>query len=391
MEVRAPILTEGSAHRLKPETPRHIPGLDELRGIAVLLVMHHHMSSRIVANDIPSRLFRRLGGLGFCGVDLFFVLSGFLITSILLAAKGGAGYYRSFYARRILRIFPLYYLVVFAWCRLLPALGLADIDLIAHARWWLCTYLTNIPPALANTYRVLPPGTAHFWSLAVEEQFYLVWPWLILRVREERMLLVCTWIAASALILRSALFLTGWHLAAITLTFARADMLAAGAAIAVFARAKKLAGMRRGAIRLAVGSGVVFVASRLTSDVFNTSAGLAIVGAVSAFLFFPSIVVIVLTQPTKLGSRLLAFAGRHSYAAYLLHFPLIEVLLLPGLVERWPSVFQAGLAGQLWLFSLTVASTYLLSFAVWHLFEKHFLEMKRYFNYQPARGAQPGE
>ena len=159
----------------EPRTHTIIPALDGLRGIAILLVLIHHLT-----------IYRPEGGLdswiaavplfGWCGVNLFFVLSGFLITGILLDTRDSPVFYRSFFARRVLRIFPLYYGVLFLGFVLAPLL-LPMPDAYGRHQLWLWTYLANF----AMPFGKGEPAFSHFWSLCVEEQFYLVWPFLVRR------------------------------------------------------------------------------------------------------------------------------------------------------------------------------------------------------------------
>lgn len=157
----------------------YMPQLDALRAIAVLAVMFHHF--------VPARaqwpLFAAIP-FGQLGVKLFFVLSGFLITGILLRARSKLGdqpravlsALAGFYARRSLRIFPLYYLVI-AVCLVL------NVPPVRDELLWLATYTLNLRISYQGWY---PEHVAHFWSLAVEEQFYLLWPWVVLFAPSRR-------------------------------------------------------------------------------------------------------------------------------------------------------------------------------------------------------------
>ncbi|HZJ61945.1 MAG TPA: acyltransferase [Kofleriaceae bacterium] len=161
-----------------------VPALDGVRGLAILLVLAHNLSPF----ESTRRLIDLSAGLtfdfGWVGVQLFFVLSGYLISGILLDTRGAPGYYRAFFGRRVLRIFPLYYGVLFLCLVLLPVLGLAPDALLADRRHsvWLWTYLINWAEPLGAAIAVFP----HFWSLAVEEQFYLVWPFVVSRTPPRR-------------------------------------------------------------------------------------------------------------------------------------------------------------------------------------------------------------
>jgi peptidoglycan/LPS O-acetylase OafA/YrhL len=147
----------------------YMPQLDSLRFLAVLgVLVAHYWDSRLLGDLDWAHI----------GVSLFFVLSGFLITGILLDCRRMADdssqspmyFVRQFYARRFLRIFPIYYLVIviLIWRNIPPA---REIWL------WMVTYTTNIYITMHNTW---VGSMGHFWTLAVEEQFYLVWPWVVL-------------------------------------------------------------------------------------------------------------------------------------------------------------------------------------------------------------------
>ena len=145
------------------EQLRHMPQLDGLRALAVLFVIYYHW--------VPVQYHGHLHW-GSFGVQLFFVLSGYLITGILIKVRDQAekglvlGAIKAFYVRRSLRIFPVYYAVVIA----ITILGVYSAR---ETFWYNVTYTTNIYLFINNTWT---QNTAHFWSLAVEEQFYVVWP-----------------------------------------------------------------------------------------------------------------------------------------------------------------------------------------------------------------------
>src|SRR5579864_5742100 len=160
--------------------PKFIPQLDGLRAFAILPVLLTH--SWYYAPDVPISW---LGPQGWIGVDLFFVLSGFLITRILLESKDMPRYYLNFYARRGLRVWPVYYLLLFF-------VFVISAHLPPH---WNRYFPRTLFPArffvfyLQNTFLDLPTipfALAVTWSLATEEQFYLVWPFLVSRVKDSR-------------------------------------------------------------------------------------------------------------------------------------------------------------------------------------------------------------
>ena len=168
-----------------PRQSRHIPALDGLRGIAILLVVLHN------APDFPTHssgfiwLAAIVGTVGWIGVELFFVLSGFLITRQLLDSQRSGNYYRAFFGRRILRIFPLYYVALLIGLVVFPLVfpGAVDSSSPRRDQIWLWTFLFN----WAHPFGTAGFGFSHFWSLAIEEQFYLIWPFVV-RKRNPRSL-----------------------------------------------------------------------------------------------------------------------------------------------------------------------------------------------------------
>lgn len=150
-----------------------IPALDGIRAIAVLLVMWYHSYA---FGMFPGGVGSSVKTIGQTGVDLFFVLSGFLITRILIREKGKSGYYKSFYIKRSLRILPLYYIFLVLYLSVHGAWG-------QEGAWWAFVFLQNIPLAFGDAYS----GPVHYWSLGVEEHFYLIWPFLICLINPRRM------------------------------------------------------------------------------------------------------------------------------------------------------------------------------------------------------------
>ena len=150
--------------------PRHFAGLDGVRAVAVGGVIALHLGC-------PG------SALGWTGVNLFFVLSGFLITGILLEDKGSQHYYATFYCRRSLRIFPIYYLTIAT----LAFAGIATGESISHLPYF-ATYTQNWLYALYDVHVQFPWGASHTWSLAIEEQFYLLWPLAVAMLPEQALL-----------------------------------------------------------------------------------------------------------------------------------------------------------------------------------------------------------
>ncbi len=148
-----------------------MPALDGIRGIAVSLVLLCHFVGAYEPTTTVGGIVYAVLRSGWCGVDLFFVLSGFLITGILVETKTAPNFFRSFYMRRFLRIFPLYYALLFVWFGVLGSLAARfgwDAYAIGRDRQlWYWAYLGNwLRPS-----RELVGAIAHLWTLAIEEQF----------------------------------------------------------------------------------------------------------------------------------------------------------------------------------------------------------------------------
>jgi len=199
---------ESSRIEFKAESSRHYPALDGLRGIAILAVFCYHFGGGSKSSNWLIQIWSGIADTGWMGVDLFFVLSGFLITGILYDTAHKPNRVKNFYARRSLRIFPLYYGVLLLFLLLTPTLQLHWKP--GHLLYFF--YLSNMMPLF--TPGLASPGpkmmVGHFWSLAVEEQFYLVWPFIVWYVRDRRKLLqVSIAIMVAALIFRMILVCRG--------------------------------------------------------------------------------------------------------------------------------------------------------------------------------------
>ena len=164
----------------------HLSGLDGLRGLAIALVLVHSLTMFVHPVSAGGQLYHAALAFGWSGVQLFFVLSGFLITGILLDTRPTPHYFRNFYIRRALRIFPLYYVTLAVAFIVLPALDrMPQVyagDYPHQAFLWL--YLSNWRHDIGG-------GFSHYWSLALEEQFYLVWPLVVFFCSRPTLLKIC--------------------------------------------------------------------------------------------------------------------------------------------------------------------------------------------------------
>lgn len=373
---------------------KHIPALDAVRGAAILLVLVFHFSSYghglAPTPLLVDRLYYLVSRAGWVGVDLFFVLSGFLITGILYDAKGSDHYFRNFYLRRVLRIFPLYYgsllvlVVVLPW--LFPAS--AGLQAIRRDAIWYWTYLSNIQIAYDGWPAFAAIG--HFWSLAVEEQFYLLWPVVVLTLGRRQLQAACLACVVGALLVRVGLLSAGNAPGAFVLTPARIDALAFGAYLAVSAR--EPAGLRLlarwappAAAWLSLSLVAVFVLRRglAADDPVVSSVGHTLLAGL-----FGAILVLAVTSARDgvmgrvFNSPLLRFFGRYSYALYVFHHPilfLVPAVLPLGLV---PSVFGSQLLRQLVFLIIATGVSVAGALVSWHLWEKQFLKLKGLFPYR---------
>jgi peptidoglycan/LPS O-acetylase OafA/YrhL len=363
-----------------------LPTLDGLRGIAILLVLVLHFT--MYGGPAPAAgldlLVHRVAVAGWIGVDLFFVLSGFLITGILYDAKGEEGYFRTFYLRRLLRIAPLYYGALAVFLVLLPALwpGHEGLAWLRGESFWYWTYLLN--------FRIAAEGwpdfgaLGHFWSLAVEEQFYLFWPVAVFLLRRRPLMALCAACMALAVATRLALHLAGNPPAAFVLAPARLDALAAGAFLALLVRSPGgLSAAVRWAKPAAVGGGFGLLALFLWKrGLPSEDPAVSVAGQALLALFFAAVLALALAaRPESRSGRWLAapvlvFFGRYSYGLYVIHHPLL-FLKPEGLsFGLFPTVLGSRLPGWLLFVAAGIAVSVALSLLSWHLLEKPFLDLK---------------
>jgi peptidoglycan/LPS O-acetylase OafA/YrhL len=329
---------------------------------------------------------------GWVGVDLFFVLSGFLITGILFDTKETNNFFRNFYIRRILRIFPLYYGTLVVFFLILPRIMRSNwqLQLLAQQQSWYWSYLVNVLIAFKDW--PLVRGIGHFWSLAVEEQFYLFWPIIVFFFRGRHLMIICTIGIMSSLAIRVGLILTGHSTAAYVLMPARMDTLAVGALLALVARGPRgLAGLSRWAWPVAAALTVVLLAifvSRRglnTEDIVVETIGYTLI----AFLFGAILIIAVTSSaqsiPGKVfASSALVFFGRYSYALYVFHPPILFFLKDHVFsVGTLPRLMGSQLPGQILFIAVATGVSVGVALLSWHFYEQPFLKLKNLFPYQP--------
>lgn len=353
---------------------KHDQRLDGIRGLAVLLVLFHHALQEIpVRGPVDAAVFNLAGTLWF-GVDFFFVLSGFLITGILLRNRQRPSYFQSFYARRILRIFPLYF------C-LLPGILLLAKHYSGSAHWPSDTvfdflYLSNVHNALHGW----PSRFAsHLWSLSVEEQFYIVWPFLIFVVPPRRTI---AFISATAVAVVTGRLFSSASSTAVYNLF-HWDGLLVGALLA--AMDQEGVAWPRSRWRMILGAACVLLAVPQIGAGFDWQHWHGLQTISYTLIAIAGAAVIALTRSSErtiFNNGILTAFGRRSYAVYLLHYPLdtwLRKLHIHPAAGNWlpqfsplPSVvYTVGLA----------AATYALAEITWFVLESRMLALKKYFEY----------
>lgn len=340
--------------------------LDAVRGIAVLIVIIHN-----TPGTYPFSLVQRLAASGWMGVDLFFVLSGFLITGILLESRESRNYFRNFYARRCLRIWPLYYALLFCLFVAGPLIYPQESAEVFSARsspWWA------YPLFLQNFLVSKPSRAAGFlgvtWSLAVEEQFYLVWPWVVRYCSGKQLQRILISVICLSPLLR--LYLSSHGVDIYSNFFCRLDGLMAGGLLALLAHSPGFDGSKH--IRAAWACLLAAAPLAIWMDVPANRWFVHSLAALAAVSF------VYLTRYSGqerfravMRNRFLVYTGTISYGLYLLHkFPVDLAKML-----RWPD-------NPLFLTPIILTVSFGLAAISWSLWEEPFLALK-------ARFAKAGE
>lgn len=360
---------------------QRLPSLDGLRGAAILMVLMHQLLVFDAAALGPiARRVAYVLDIGWVGVTLFFVLSGFLITHLLLALQGQEGALRSFYARRALRILPLSVLLVLVLVVLWPRLGTPPEPYANdHAAWYLL-FASN----WAEVFRVGGTALPNYWSLAVEEQFYLLWPALLARRSARQVLWLSVAVVMLGVLCRIVMVALSVAPSVVYVsTFSRIDALAAGASLAaairlpgampwLLAQRRQLAWLAL-AIALAgllatygyprlrpIGQTLGYTVQTLAFTLWLASALAADVGSVAH---------------QALRQRWLRSFGQYSYAIYLVHHPL-HVLAGPVLREALGRLGLTGVPLMACYMVLGIAALWCIGWATWRLVEKPLLALR---------------
>jgi peptidoglycan/LPS O-acetylase OafA/YrhL len=374
-----------------------VPALDGIRGVAILLVLllHAMVFGGFTPRSAVDRVLNAAANTGWVGVDLFFVLSGFLITGILYDTRRDRHYFRTFYVRRALRIVPVYYGFLLLYFVTAPVL--LPASQVPRLSWgglaWAASYLSNYPTGFVG-WGVLPHPVRHVWSLAIEEQFYLCWPLLIYKLPRRRLMELCLLGMVIAWVVRAGLIVESLPVAGYVLTPARLGPLAMGGFTALAARdpgdLRILTRWARRSVLVVPALGMGFLLWRRSFS--YTDPLVQLIGFEALAVLFASVVVVCVTAlPGSALQRVsshaaLRFFGRYSYAIYLFHQPMILALGGIGLSTTvLPAIWGSNWPGGLLFVLICTAASLAASLVSWHLWEKHFLRLKRRFAYGDAR------
>ncbi len=352
---------------MRPKVRGYLPELDGLRGIAILLVMIHRMYPGTSPWYIEA---------GWIGVDLFFVVSGFLIAGILLDTRHERGYFRNFYARRVLRIFPLYYLLIGGILVAFP-LGNPDFLETSGSRAWYLFHLGNVPEAVLE---LGPPyWLAPVWSLAIEEQFYLTFPLLVRWSTPRRLagILIAMAVIAIATRVISTFAMPANERFQYQFTLCRLDAIAAGCALALLVRWREFARWYPRmkpwlSIGMAACAGLALGTQLDRTTTFGRTVGYSIV----ALGFGALVLRVAMARDVRSTAMLrwapLRYLGKLCFGLYLLHRPADT---LTSVV-----IAKLGFDGEsmLWLPLKMVVAVGLATLS-WNLLEQPFLRLKDRF------------
>jgi peptidoglycan/LPS O-acetylase OafA/YrhL len=373
----------------------HLPALDGVRGLAILMVLLLHFVAQMQPTTPLERGISWVLNFGAFGVELFFVLSGFLITGILADARAKPHYFRNFYMRRLLRIFPLYYgvlAVLFFLVPLIPFVQGPHLDFLREHQAWAWLYAVNIYIATHGEWAL--SYIDHFWSLCIEEHFYFFWPLVVwaLGSRPRRLMQVSLALAVGAMAARLAGNVAGipWWTTYVLTPF-RLDGLALGGFLAMLVRQPGgPALIARLAPRFTLAMAGLVVATY--AWVLVSAWGLTVIYPlrVSLIIFLlAGLLMWVLILPAGspaarlFRSRAMVFLGTYSYGLYVYHHFLSYWMMntrTEFVVAGWVG---SHLAAVLLQAAVGIAASIAIAWLSYELFEKRFLELKRFF--EPAR------
>jgi peptidoglycan/LPS O-acetylase OafA/YrhL len=362
---------------------KRIPELDGVRAVAIWMVLLSHL---FFAYDMPAgaiawmpRTVRTTIAHGWLGVDLFFVLSGFLITGILLDSRENPKFFRNFYSRRALRILPVYLASV-----------LVMSLLYVHGRAYLLlssVFMANMAGLFAIS---IPHGPGVLWSLAVEEHFYVVWPWLVRFVRRRTVAVLALAIVLTTPLLRFIAAVHGVSVIGIIyqVSIFRFDGLALGALLAIWYRSSRYSRTRPLQVivaLLALDAALTIAIVPFGGMQSSSPLGIAFRSTQAQLFFAAGILAVLAYRGTKatafLRSPVAVLSGELSYCIYLIHLALLDGYMAVGAPRIEPSLFRwegpdFALAVR---FMVVLGATFGVALLSRSYLERPFLRLKRRF------------
>jgi peptidoglycan/LPS O-acetylase OafA/YrhL len=348
----------------------HIRAIDGLRGLGILLVLMHHFG-----------FFQP----GWAGVDIFFVISGFLITRILLRTKDSSGYFANFYARRALRILPLYFFSLLLFFLVVFPIGARNGWLSHYGTRDFVWYLFHLSNWWIGSGHMLPSPISHFWSLAIEEQFYFVWPLMVFILNRKILIRATVAIALLSFVCRAIAAAMHPETTGFIYFYTpfRLEPIALGSLAAIAADDQPLWTRFVSYRQTLLWTGftlwitTIFLGNNRLICVFGFSG----IGAVALAMLIEAA-----TGHSAFDTPFFRHLGKYSYALYIIHYP---IYLLASHefrnCDRFWNPVLAAIVG--------IPVSYLLARASWVLIESPFLGLKDKFAHEHAsRGAvTPGE
>lgn len=392
----------------KAQNNSRIPELDGIRGLAIaLVVFHHYVRDSIVPGtgrfgDFIKDNFT----LGETGVDLFFVLSGFLIGGILLDHRKAENYFKSFYIRRVCRILPLYYSIIIAFVFASRLLSTHEVEEWFKSLfgsgvsiWAYATFTQTIFNAVIHsTGQIIPFWLGPTWTLAIEEQFYLVLPLLIWLVRPAWVWRLCL----AGILVHPVLYVFLWlyhpvaFVDAILILPIRADALLLGVICAYGVRRERFlswlkesrSGLYGLLCLLLCGAG--YFANQYGVGIYEVARGIFFYPLMA--LLYGLLMVLAVTHQAGIPARLMRWTplqglGIISYGVYLLHIPVAG--LLHGLVSQKKISVTTFSDGMTTLLALIL--TLVLASVSWRFFEKPIIAWGHSFLYGKRKMSSASE
>ncbi|MCJ8210191.1 acyltransferase [Mucilaginibacter sp. RS28] len=342
---------------------KYFKELDGVRGLAALMVVVFHINQATGNNSFIERLIHKPGTIGQTGVILFFVLSGFLITRILIASKERPHYFSNFYIRRSFRIFPLYYLSLLIFLVVVPLISTGQVTNFKDS-WTFWVYLQNV----AMTFNWPLNGPGHFWSLAVEEHFYLIWPLVVYYCNDRSLLKVIIGIIITSIFFRILFAHLGYG--TFYFTFTTMDCLAMGGFAALNYNHKWLS-VKKALLIISV---LLITLAASWYFLGKTKSDVVSLFKVPLTAFFYMLLILILTEKETFLNRIfnlnfLRYTGKISYGLYIFHPLCIEI----AVKYFYTTSFLPTLI-------LIFLASYGIAIASFYLYESRFLRLKDKFS-----------